>query len=233
MKILGIIPARSGSKGLKNKNIKLLKKKPLISYTIEAAKKSKIFDKIILSTDSEKYAKIGKQYGADIPFLREKKLSNDKASSIDVIIDVIKKLEEKGEYYETIILLQPTSPLRNYKDIIKAWNLFKEKEANSVVSVSESKINPLWCNTLDEKLSMDNFLNEEVKKRRQELSKFYELNGAIYIADIDYLKENKDFYVKNSYAYIMSKKNSIDIDDEFDFKLAEILMENQDENIDG
>lgn len=223
-KIIAIIPARSGSKGLKDKNIKLLNNKPLIAYTIEEAIKSKIFKNVVVTTDSLKYAEISKSYGAEVPFIRSEELSCDTASSIDVILDVLDKMEKLGKKYDYFILLQPTSPLRTKEDIVKAYNLLKEKEANAIISVCEAEHSPLIYNTLDETLCMDVFLEKAKNKRRQDLPTYYRINGAIYIVNVNYFKEYKDFYKMKSYAYIMNKFNSVDIDDEIDFKLAELLL---------
>lgn len=223
-KFIAIIPARSGSKGIKDKNIKELNGKPMIAYTIEAAKKSGICDDIIVSTDSQKYAEISIEYGAVIPFLRPENLSTDTATTNDVIEYTINKLKEAGKEYDYFILLQPTSPLRLSEDILGASSLLFEKKANSIVSVCEAEYSPLYMNILDESLSMDGFLPQNTKTRRQELSKHYRLNGAIYICKVDFFLEYKDFYREKSYAYIMDKKRSIDIDDEFDFFIVDSLM---------
>ncbi|WP_279117848.1 cytidylyltransferase domain-containing protein [Fusobacterium varium] len=221
-KILAIIPARSGSKGLKDKNIKMMNGKPMIAYTIEAAQNSKIFEDIIISTDSEKYAEIAKKYGGSVPCLRDKKLANDNAKSSDVILDILNRVEKK---YDLFILLQPTSPLRTEKNIIEAYKMYLEKKANSVVSVCEMEHSPLWANILNEEKRMDSFLRGiDVNGNRQELETYYRINGALYIANVEYFKKYQNFYYKDSYAYIMEKENSIDIDDELDFKIAEYLM---------
>lgn len=220
-KIIAVIPARSGSKGLKDKNIKDLCGKPLIAYTIDAAKNSDIFDKIIVSTDSQKYADISKQFGAEVPFLRSEENSNDKAGSWDVVKEVLSKLDEK---YDIVILLQPTSPLRTSQHIKDAIKLFFEKDADTVCSVCETPHPMFWCNTLNDNLSMKDFIKKEFRKRRQELPKSYTLNGAIYICKTKYIN-NLDFYSDKSYAYIMGKKYSIDIDDELDFNLVELIIE--------
>lgn len=219
-KIIAIIPARSGSKGLKDKNIKELKGKPLIAYTIEAAKKSEIFDRIIVSTDSEKYAEISKEYEAEVPFLRSCENSGDKAGSWDVVKEVLSKLDEK---FDIVVLLQPTSPLRTTDDIVGAINLFFEKKADTLFSVCETSHPAFWCNTLDESLSAKDFIKKEYNLPRQELPKTYTLNGAIYIIKTDLL-DNLNFYSSKSYAYIMDAKHSIDIDSELDFKIAEQLI---------
>lgn len=229
-KNLAIIPARSGSKGIKDKNIKELNGKPLIAYTIEVARKSKIFEDIVVSTDSEKYADISKKYGALVPFLREEKLSGDQASSLDVILDVLEKMKQLGKEYDTLILLQPTSPLRTEEDLKQAYEFYLEKKASAVVSVCEMEHSPLWANTLPLSKKIDNFLRDIGNKNRQQLEKYYRINGAIYIVNVEYFKKYKNFYQEDSYAYIMSRENSIDIDEEIDFKIAEYLIKEKEKN---
>lgn len=223
-KFLGIIPARSGSKGLQGKNIKDLNGKPMIAYSIEAAKNSNIFDDIIVSTDSQEYANISLEYGASIPFLRPEYLSTDTATTNDVVEYTIKELKNVGKEYDYFMILQPTSPLRTFEDIVGAVNLLFEKGGNSVVSVCEAEHSPLYMNTLDESLCMNGFLAKDIRTRRQELPKYYRLNGAIYICDVSYFLRYKYFYGEKSYAYIMDKKRSIDIDDELDFIFAQYIM---------
>lgn len=230
MKILAIIPARSGSKGLKDKNIKKINKKPMIVYTISSALESKIFEDIVVSTDSAEYAEISKKNGATVPFLRPNKLSDDKSTSCDVILHTLEEMEKLGKYYDYFMLLQPTSPLRTSSDVVNAYRLLKKKNANSVISVTEADHSPLWMNTIDDNLNIDDFLDKQNNKRRQELKKYYRLNGAIYLVKVDFFKKYKNYYKKNSFAYIMPKERSIDVDDEFDFKLAELLLREREEN---
>ena len=218
MKNIAIIPARSGSKGLKDKNIKLLNEKPLIYYSIIAAQKSNLFDEIMLSTDSRKYADIAISYGASVPFLRSEELSTDSVSSWEVVKDTLQKYEEKGKVFDTVTLLQPTSPLRDYKDIINGYGILREKSANFVVSVCEMDHSPLWSNTLPHDKSMENFIRKDVVQiPRQQIPTYYRIKT-------NYLLKSKDIYSQKSYAYIMLKKKSVDIDDEFDFKMASMIM---------
>ena len=219
---LAIIPARGGSKRLPNKNILELAGKPLIAYTIEAAKKSKYIDDIIVSSDSDNILNIAKDYNIKT-IKRPDYLASNTAKTIDVIKHVIENII--GEY-DYIVLLQPTSPLRNEKHIDEAIELLNAKEADAIVSVCEMDHSPLWSNTLPASLSMEGFLREEVKnKRSQDLDKYYRINGAIYICKTDeLLKQNTLFLDKNIFAYVMNRKSSIDIDDEIDFKLVEVLM---------
>jgi len=229
-KFIAIIPARGGSKGIKNKNIVLLKGKPLIAYSIEAAKESEVFDEIIVSTDSAEIARISMQYGAKVPFVRPEELSTDTASSVGVILHALSYYLEQNTYFDYFMLLQPTSPLRTSKDIKNAVNLIFEKEANSIVSVCEVEHNPLWTNQLPANLSLTDFIKKEFAKPRQELPKYYRVNGAIYLAKVDYFLENRDFYGEKSFAYIMPRERSVDIDELIDLKLAEVLLEELYEN---
>jgi len=221
-KILAIIPARGGSKRLPSKNILNLGGKPLVVWTIESALNSKYLDSIILSSDDEKILEIGKKY--DIATVkRPEELSTDTAKTTDVILCHLNQVKNKFDY---VILLQPTSPLRTSKHIDDAIKFLFEKEADAVVSICEMEHSPLWSNTLPQDLSMANFLKEDIKdKRSQDLPKYYRLNGAIYIAKVEKLLEEKTFFLKNNiFGFIMDKYSSIDIDDEYDFKLADCLM---------
>lgn len=227
MKNLAIITARSGSKGLKDKNIKLLNGKPLLAYTIEAAKESGLFDGIFVSTDSENYAKIAQEWGASVPFLRSEELSTDTASSWDVVKDAIKRYQDLGKEFDTVALLQPTSPLRTAEDIIAGYNMMKEKDANAVIAVCEVDHSPLWSNILPEDFSLINFINQDlVKTPRQSLPTYYRINGALYIVKTEYLMSTENIYGEKSIAVVMPKDHSIDIDDKMDFIIAEALIQN-------
>ena len=223
--ILGLIPARGGSKGLPRKNIKLLLGKPLIAWTIEQALASKYLDKVVVSTDDEEIAKISKKYGAEVPFIRPKELATDKTKGIDVVLHTIRWMEENGKSYDFLMLLQSTSPLRTFEDMDKAIELLFLKKAKAIVSVCEVEHHPYWSNTLPEDGCMKNFIRKEImNKNRQELPIFYRLNGAIYLAYCDYIKNQKSFFGEKTFAYVIPKGRSIDIDNEVDFKLAKILM---------
>lgn len=227
MKNLAIIPARSGSKGLKDKNIKELNGKPLIAYSIQAALESNLFDTIYLSTDSENYANVGKAYGAKVPFLRPEELASDTASSWDVVRCALKQYESIGKKFDTVTLLQPTSPLRTKEDIIEGYKLYQEKRATAVVGVCEVEHSPLWCNTLPESKKMDDFIKPENDKRRQDLDTYYRINGALYIVDSNRIRETDQIYKKDCYAFIMEQSHSIDIDTQLDFEIAQIILKNK------
>lgn len=225
MQNLAIIPARSGSKGLKDKNIRLLNDKPMLAYTIEAAIESRMFSHIHVSTDSDLYARIAIEYGAEVPFLRSDEYARDGASTTDVIRYVIDRYKKSELEFDTFAVLQPTSPLRTAEHIKAAYELFFNNNAKSVVSVCEAEHSPLWMNTLPEDLSLEGFLKVDGRKCRQELPKFYRINGAIYISDCKEYIKNPDYYHRFGYAYVMDKRDSIDIDDLVDFKLAEVIVQ--------
>ncbi|MGV8155208.1 MAG: cytidylyltransferase domain-containing protein [Alkaliphilus sp.] len=225
MRNIAIIPARSGSKGLKDKNIKMLCGKPLMAYTIEAAQKTDLFDEIFVSTDSEEYAKIACECRASTPFLRSEELSSDTASSYDVVCETLKRYGEIGRSFDSFAILQPTSPLRTSGDIVAGYQLMSEKNANAIVGVCEADHSPLWCGTLQNDLSLVGFFkSQKANLPRQMLEQYFRINGALYIVNTSYFLKGKDIYRDRSYAYIMEKKRSVDIDDEFDFKWAEFLL---------
>ena len=224
MKNLAIIPARSGSKGLKDKNIKELNGKPLLSYSIEAAKKSNLFDEIMVSTDSPQYAEIAKNFGANVPFLRSESNSGDKAGSWDVVLEVLSKYFETNQNYDSVCLLQPTSPLRTAKDIADAYKLLETKQADAITSVCEVDHSPLWTMTLPKDLSLEEFKKRDSDTPRQLLQKYYRLNGAIYIRKISYNNSPISLIDKNEFAYIMPREHSIDIDTSLDFIIAESIQ---------
>lgn len=161
MKNIAVISARSGSKGLPDKNIKVLNGKPLMAYSIQEALKSDCFDTVMVSTDSEKYAEIARQYGAQVPFLRSSETSSDKASSWDAVEEVLQGYEKMGQSYDTFCLLQPTSPLRLAKDIKEAYNLYTKKEAIAILSMTQLEHPIEWCGKIDESLSLNGFYKDE------------------------------------------------------------------------
>jgi CMP-N,N'-diacetyllegionaminic acid synthase len=218
---LAIIPARGGSKRLPRKNILELNNKPLIAYTIEAGLQSKYIDKVVVSSDNDEIINISSLYGANTI-----KRPNELASDIATTFDAIKHTINNTKRYDYIILLQPTSPLRNVHHLDEAIELLEEKNADAIVSVSEVQHNPLWTNTIDDTLAMNNFLSDEViNKRSQDLEIFYRLNGAIYICKTNKLLQEESFFLKkNIFAYKMNKESSIDIDEELDFKLAKLIL---------
>jgi CMP-N-acetylneuraminic acid synthetase len=218
---LAVIPARGGSKRLPGKNILSLGNKPLIAHTIKAALSSKYISKTIVSSDDEGILNIAKKFGSDI-IKRPAELATDTASSLDAIKHTIKNQKEKFDY---IVLLQPTSPLRTSKHIDEAIELLYEKKALSIISVCELDHPLQWTLKVPEDLDITSSINNMDKSRSQDLDKHFRLNGAIYITETELLlKKDTTQSLEKVFAYIMDKRSSIDIDDEFDFKLAELYF---------
>lgn len=221
MNILYLIPARGGSKGVPHKNIKLLAGKPLIYYTIDAARELTTDDNICVSTDDSEIIKVVENYGLNVPFKRPAELSTDTASSNDVILHAIKYYESIGRQYDVIILLQPTSPLRKSHHIREAISLYNNN-LDMIVSIKESHAASVLCSE-----NNSNYLELIFNKngqRRQEIDKYYEFNGAIYVLNISKLKASSISDMKKKKGYLMNDISSVDIDTELDFKIAEILL---------
>lgn len=228
MSIIAVIPARSGSKGVKNKNIRELNGIPLMGYSIEVARQANIFDEIIVSTDSTEYAVIARKLGAQVPFLRTYELSNDEAQTLDVVRDTILQYEKMGKSFDSVMILQPTSPLRSKEDILGAVDIMRKKTAEIVVSICEAEHSPLWSNILTKEGTMDKFYNNSKNnKPRQQLEKYYRINGAIYLVNIKHLmtSNNEMFYkTVKCHPFIMPCNRSVDIDEELDFIIAESII---------
>jgi CMP-N-acetylneuraminic acid synthetase len=226
-KTIAIIPARGGSKRLKNKNILKLNNKPLIAYSIEAALASKYIDEVVVTSDNETILEIATSYGAKT-IQRPDKLATDSSATIDTILHTL----EIYSSFDTIIVLQPTSPLRTSNHIDEAIEEFINKKANGVISVCKTEHSPLWSNTLEKNNKMDNFLSKELLNlRSQDLPEYFRLNGAIYIAKKDKIIEQNTFFIdSNIYAYIMPQDVSIDIDTQLDFLMCETVLKYQLEN---
>jgi CMP-N,N'-diacetyllegionaminic acid synthase len=222
-RIMAIIPARGGSKGIPRKNIKPLRSKPLISYSIEQAKKSKYINKVVVSTEDDEIAEISKKYGAEI-IKRPDKLAKDETPTIDVVFHVLEILKAKNYNPEIVVLLQPTSPLRNAEDIDNAIELFLNKECESVVSVCKFEHPPYWSFKIEKGHLKPLFEDKYFGMRRQDFENVYKVNGAIYISEPQILYEYKSFHSNHTIPYIMPIERSVDIDNEMDFLLAELLV---------
>ncbi|CDU11024.1 acylneuraminate cytidylyltransferase family protein [Vibrio coralliirubri] len=221
-KVVAFIPARGGSKRLPRKNVLPLAGKPLIEWAINAAQNSHYIDEVIVSTDDQEIADISLKIGVNVPGLRPEELASDTATTESALFYTLNKFSHDAD---VVIILQPTSPLRTAQHIDEALELFCDKSAFSVVSVTPCEHPPLWSNTLPDDYSMENFLRPEALKRSQDLGEFYRLNGAVYIFDTHKLKEfGKICYTNKSYAYVMDNYVSIDIDNKIDFELAEFFM---------
>lgn len=225
-RILAVIPARRGSKGLPGKNTLDFCGRPLIARTIVQALKSKYLDKVLVSTDDKKTAAIALKYGASVPFLRPKKLATSTSSIIDVLIHALDFINKSGEDYEMIMLLQATSPLRTTQDIDDAIKLFFTKNASSVISMCRSEHHPWWAISLNNDNRIERIpLAGTLHTNRQALPVYYRFNGAIYLTETRALRLKRTFIGKNTYAYLMPLKRSVDIDNRLDFEFARFLTE--------
>ena len=216
MKILSIIPARGGSKGVPRKNIIDLNGKPLIAWTIEASLKSRYITKTVVSSDDNEILEISKNYGANI-LIRPDDLATDTSSSQSVVEHVIKELEKLNEKYDYIILLQPTSPLRDEKDIDNAFEILFEKKATALISVKEYD-NKILKTFVDNKNGFIEGVRNNLYPfmRRQDLPKVYMSNGAIYIVKVDEFLKNNSFWTKKTVKFVMDEIKSMDIDTQND-----------------
>tara|TARA_B100000242_G_scaffold191659_1_gene138019 strand:+ start:1366 stop:2079 length:714 start_codon:yes stop_codon:yes gene_type:complete len=228
LKVLGIIPARSGSKGVKNKNIKKLGKYPLIYYTICQSIKSKIFDDIIISTDSKKYLKIAEKYGVSSPFLRPLRLSTSRSLATETIYHSIKECERfYNKKYDLICMLQPTSPFRKLNDFTKIFKIIKNnyKKCDSVISVTDvDNYHPYKMKIISSNKLIDYKKWHIENPPRQSLPKTFIVNGAFYFFKRDQFMKKKSFKGKISLPYVMPKERSINIDNDLDFSLAEVYL---------
>jgi len=223
-KIICIIPARKGSKGLKDKNIKKLQNIPLIAWSILAAKKCKMIDEIIVSTDSKKISNIAKKYGANVPFLRPKNLATDRSSTFEVLKHAINFYKKEKVFFDYVLLLEPTSPLRDYKDINFCLKKVLKKKIEAMVSVTKViDQHPSFLYSLKKNNVLVPYLKNKKKLylRRQDVDYLYYLEGSLYISKISTLLKKRTFYHEKTQAYIVDKWKSLEIDDIDDFNLAQ------------
>ena len=223
-KFLAIVPARSGSKGIKNKNIVKLGKYPLIIWTLIEAQKSKYLSNIIFSTDSIKISNIVKKYKFKVPFLRPKNISQDNSKSIDLVLHALKKIKLKFDY---VVLLQPTSPFRSAKIIDECIEIVIKKKIKSLTTVVENNKPLEWIFHIEKNKIKKKYFNNLKSIRRQDTIKSYSFNGAIYIVSVSHLTKYKKFIFSNTHLYIMNKINSVDIDDKYDLLFANSIINNK------
>lgn len=220
-KVVAIIPARGGSKGLPRKNILAVKGKPLLAWTITEGLKSQYIDKLILSSEDPEIQKIARRWGCEVPFTRPKELATDKARAADVVIHA---MEELNEVYDYIVLLQPTSPLRSYQDIDNCIARCQKSDSPSCVTVSNPEKSPFWMYFVNSSGHMKPVIESNDRSaRRQELPTVYALNGAVYVAKWKSFKKSKSFVTEETIAHIMPKERAIDIDTEFDLTFFKFL----------
>ncbi|MAZ41021.1 acylneuraminate cytidylyltransferase [bacterium] len=232
LRVLGVVTARGGSKGIPRKNVRDLCGRPLICHTIDTANKSKLLSRSIISTDDTEIAEIAKKCGGEVPFMRPKELAQDESTSIEVIQNVIETLKKEGEKYDYVMILQPTSPLRTAEDIDGCIAVAQKTNADSVMSMKEAddfsakKMKKI----VDGKI--EPYFEDEGKEssRRQDLEKAYKRNCAIYLTKTNLILKG-DLFGNNSQAYIMPEERSVDINQPVDFELAEFwLKKNKEKN---
>jgi CMP-N,N'-diacetyllegionaminic acid synthase len=229
IRILGIIPARGGSKGIPRKNIKMIAEKPLIAWTIESALESHELDRLIISTDDREIANVAKEWGAETPFLRPANISTDTATSFSVVKHTLEWLKNESGYIpDYCMLLQPTSPLRSKEDIRGICDLLRENSVDAIVSVCESPVHPYHIKKILENGTIQNFCEiHSSPLRRQDFPPAVSVNGAIYLNRTSTILDEETFLPENkTYAYVMPIERSLDIDTPWDFHLAELILKN-------
>jgi len=230
-KIIGVIPARGGSKGLPGKNIRPLFGKPLIAWTIDAAKKSKYLDRVIISTDDSKIAKVAKKFGAQVPFMRPKALASDTAKSIDVMLHALDHFKAEGIEYDYLIMLEPTSPLRETEDIDGSIKKLIDNKSGAASIVGVSKVeaaHPVFDVTITGKGFIKPYAGDFSKAvRRQDISDLYFFEGTVYVSKASELYKRKGFYHDKTLPYIVPRWKSLEVDDILDMVCAEAILKNK------
>lgn len=231
MDVLGIIPARSGSKRVPNKNIREVGGKPLIAHTIEQADSSSVLDRCLISTDDEEIAAVAREYNGDIPFLRPDHLATDTASSADVVAHALERIHEQGYEPTIVVLLQVTTPFRTSTDIDEAIKKLQQlPEARSLVAVTEHRNPPEWAFEIDDDGCLQSHFSEydmwdDGPNRSQETTPLYHPNGAVFAARADPFLEDPEFYKQPTIPYEMPAERSLDIDEPYDLEIARALYE--------
>lgn len=220
MSVLALIPARGGSKGVPRKNVCLLAGKPMIAWTIEAARQASSVDRIVVSTEDDEIARVAREFGAETPFMRPDALAQDNTPGMDVVFHALDNLPA----YDDILLLQPTSPLRTAEDIEAIVRLRTELNAPAAVSVTEMDHPVEWMYRMGTGTRLQSVLDTPPPARRQDAVSTYALNGAIYLARVDWLLEQRSFVTAQTIGYVMPAARSPDIDTPLDWRWVEFLM---------
>ena len=223
---VGLITARGGSKGIPRKNVRLLAGKPLIAWTIEAARATRLIDRIIVSTDNQEIADVAIQFGAEVPFMRPAELALDNSSHLDVALHALQWIESRqDEQVEYLVTLQPTSPLRICSDIDGAIELASRSDADAVIGVCEAESHPYLMHQRASDGVLTPFVASDIKYlRRQDLPPAYRINGAVYVHCAQRLKASRVWFPSNVVGYVMPSERSLDIDTEWDLKLVDCLL---------
>lgn len=226
LKCLAVIPARSGSKRIANKNTRLFYGKPLIAYTIEAAQASNIFDRIIVSTDSERIAEVARQFGAETPYLRDASLADDYAPVSLTTVDALNKLDSKGTRYQYVAQLMANCPLRTAANIVDSYRQFLELDADAQISVTRyGWLNPWWAMERNKEFVLQPLFTEQLKRRSQDLPELFCPTGAIWWAKAETLRQKQTFHIENRVGWEMPWQEAIDIDNEEEWQMAEFMVQ--------
>jgi len=221
-RILALIPARGGSKGVPRKNIRPVGGKPLIAWTIEAARASRHIDRVVLSSDDVEIIEVAQKLGCEAPFRRPAELATDEADAMSVVRHALSSLPEQYDY---LVLLQPTSPMRKTQDIDGAIELCLARNAPACVSVCETEKSPYWMMTLGSDGAIAPLVSaDKIPDRRQDAPRAYALNGAVYVGAVPHLVGGQSFFAPGAMGYVMPKERSFDIDSELDLKLVDFLL---------
>jgi len=220
VKVLALIPARGGSKGIPRKNVKPIAGKPLIAWTIEAALRSSSLSDVVVTTDDEEIAEVSRRHGAHTPFMRPGHLAQDHTAGIDPVLHALEELPR----FDAVLLLQPTSPLRTTADIDACVRLACDTAAACVVSVCEPTQHPYWTYRLDTTGRLRPLIDLPAVTRRQDLPPLYAANGALYFARTEWLQSKRTFITPETLAFVMPAERSVDLDTPLDWKLAELLL---------
>jgi len=225
VELLCVIPAKGRSRRLPGKNIADLCGKPVLAYSIEAALKSKLFKEVFVSTDNQQIAKIAKEYGAMVPYIRPSELAGDSVGVEAVCLHMIDYFEQQGQHYQTIFVLLPTSPLRTAEDLRAAYEMFKKTKAKSVMAITKYVYSPFQAVVKDEHGLLKPYWGfDSAQMRERERTEVFVDSGAIYIVDIATFKKEKSFYGSSVAGYFMPPERSIDLNSIFDLKTAELLL---------
>lgn len=220
-RVLALIPARGGSKGVPGKNIRDVAGKPLIAWSIEAARQARSIDRVVVSSDDQAILAVARAWGAEVPFVRPPELARDETPGIDVVLHALACLPDA----EWVVLLQPTSPLRSARDIDAAVEQCLATGAPACVSVTEAHMPPWWLFRLSAQGRLQSFLPDgERPQRRQDAPSLYALNGAVYVAQTDWLRRTRSFVTDETVAYVMPPERSVDIDTPLDLAMADCLL---------
>lgn len=224
-RVLAIIPARGGSKGVKNKNLAIIAGKPLLAYTAESSLAANYLDRTICSTDSPAIAQVARDLGVEVPFMRPAELARDDTPGIEPLLHAVEWLQQNEGYLpEFVMCLQPTSPFRTSADIDAAIQLALDG-ANSVIGVSPVDHHPYWMKQMNSKGTLSDFVETKMRyARRQDLPELYAINGAVYVVRCEVLMNEKSLFTRDSVGYVMPKERSLDIDTAWDLYLAELIL---------